>query len=38
MNSPSAGQLIVNMSHKQSRPYARSKATQNHRLGESHSG
>ena len=26
--------LIVNMSHKQSRPYARSKATQNHWLSE----
>lgn len=27
-------ELIVNMSHKQSRPYARSKATQNHWLSE----
>jgi NAD(P)H dehydrogenase (quinone) len=27
-------ELIVNMSHKQSRPFARSKATQNHWLSE----
>lgn len=27
-------ELVVNMSHKQSRPYARSKATQNHWLAE----